>query len=184
MRTALAAAALGISLTTAGLVSCAGDGGPPITPGPAPSATPVFASEEEALAAAEGVYARYEAIANQVGQSGWVDTAPFAEVLTGEALADEVSGAEEVAAKGYRQVGESTYDTVSLQQVRDAGPGTVSIVVYLCSDVSEVDVVDGSGSSVVSPTRPDRQALEVGLVDLDGQLKIERVDAWSGTSFC
>src|SRR5690606_29904088 len=85
MRTATAAAALGITLLVAGITSCAEEGGgPPVAPAPAPSGTPVFASDEEALAAAEAVYARFRKLADNVGHAGWRDPSSLSSVLTGE----------------------------------------------------------------------------------------------------
>ena len=153
-------------------------------PGPDPSVTPVFASDEDALAAAEELYGRYLEVANALGQSGWRDTTRLTDVTTGRALEDELKNAEDFVLKGYVQTGESTFDTVSIQQIEDQGRSHVSITVYLCLDVSQVDVVDKSGESVVSSSRPDRQALEVEMNDGDEKLKVTRSEAWSGANFC
>jgi hypothetical protein len=184
MRIALAALTLGFTLAGAGLVSCAGPEGPPVSPGPQPSGTPVFASDEEALAAAEAAYSKYEAAINEVGHGGWKDTDLYLATLAGDALRQELEGADELASRGYVQVGDTTHDTMTLQQAQDHGHGTVTLVVYVCSDVSDVDVLNQEGESVVSPERPSRQPLEVEMNDLSGALKIVRRDAWSGTSFC
>jgi hypothetical protein len=184
MRTALVAAALGISLTTAGLVSCAEEGGPPITPGPAPGGAPVFASEEEALAAAEGVYQRYLDVSNAVGATGWTDLGPLHTVERSVALEDELETASEFRAQGYRQVGDVTFDSLTLQQFEAPRPGAVLITVYLCLDVTDVDLVDAKGRSVITPDRPDRQGVEVDIDDIEGVLKVSRSEPWSGASFC
>lgn len=185
MRIATGATTLGLILLLASaLAACVPDDVPAVPPAPAPSSAPVFESDEEALAAAEEAYGRYEAVTNAAGQTGWADTSKYVDVLVGDALADELDGAKQAVQLGYRQVGDSTHDTVSLQQVQDQGRGTVRIVVYLCSDVSLVDVLDKDGNSVVSASRPDRQSFEVELMDVDGELKVGRTDAWSGQSFC
>jgi hypothetical protein len=176
--------ALGILLVLAGLTSCTGDEGPPLSPMPVPSGTPVYASEEEALAAAEEVYGRYLEVSNAVGQGGWVDVDALREVERGEALEQELE-----AIAGYRdadltQVGTTTFDSLSLQQFTAAQAGEVLISFYLCLDVTGVDIVDRDGSSVVTSSRPDRQPVEVDIDDVDGTLKISRSEAWSGASFC
>ncbi|MEO8262313.1 MAG: hypothetical protein ABI566_07060 [Pseudolysinimonas sp.] len=144
----------------------------------------MFASEEDALAAAEELYGEYQVFSNALGQSGWADPTGFQEYLSGDALEDELDGAEALNSKGYRQVGDTTFDTTSVQQLADFGSGTVEITIYLCSDVTAVDVVDRDGISIVSAARPARQSLEVTMNDSEGSLKINRRDAWSGTSFC
>lgn len=183
MRTAATATALGITLSIAALASCSSpEHG--VMPVPEPSVTPVFASEEEALAAAGDLYGKYVAFANALGQSGWADPSGFEAYVRGEALDDELSSAKSFAEKGWVQHGDAVFDTLSVQQYEDGGPGLVEITVYVCSDVTAVDVIGPDGSSVVSPTRPDRQSLEVEMDDVDGDLKIVRSDAWSSTSFC
>jgi hypothetical protein len=184
MRTAAAATALGFTLLmTAGLAACVPDD-PVGPPSPGPSGTPVFASEEEALAAAEEVYGEYLAASNDLGESGWADSTALAEFTRGDLLADEEGSAQERNEKGWRQIGRSTFDSFTLQQVVDSGPGTVVITAYLCVDVTTVDVVDSSGQSVVSPERPPRQPIEVDLDDQEGDLKVSRSEAWSGQDFC
>lgn len=144
----------------------------------------MFASEEEALAAAGDLYGKYVAFANALGQSGWAEPSGFEAYVRGEALQDELSSAKSFAEKGWVQLGDAAFDKLSVQQYEDGGAGLVEITVYVCSDVTAVDVIGPDGSSVVSPTRPDRQSLEVEMDDVDGSLKIVRRDAWSGASFC
>ncbi|HWM32935.1 MAG TPA: hypothetical protein VNR36_01715, partial [Pseudolysinimonas sp.] len=169
---------------TAGLISCTGPEGPPLPPGPAPSGTPVFASDEEALAAAEGAYQRYLDVTNAVGAGGWKDTSPLEDVERGDALADELATAESYREAGYRQVGETTFDSLLLQRFQAPEPGAILITVYLCLDVTNVDLLDEHGDSVVGPDRPDRQGVEVDIDDVDGSLKLTRSEPWSGASFC
>lgn len=185
MRSAIAALGLGTTLTLAGLASCSSPPGPIEPPGPHPSSTPVFASDAEALAAAEELYGRYDSITNQLGSEGWDDPTRLADVLAEDALQNEIDSAAELSAKGYRQLGESTFDSLTLQQLVDRGLGEVDITVYVCADVSDVDVVDEHNHSVVAESRPDRQPLEVEMNDkMAGQLKIVRREAWSGSDFC
>lgn len=184
MRTAAAALALGFTLTAAGVASCSGPEGPGVTLTPEPGVTPVYSSDEEALAAAEELYGRYLEISNEIGQDGWGDTDRFAEVMRDDLLASELETSTGLHDKGWTQVGDTTFDSMTLQRLADGGAGSVEMVLYVCGDVSNVDVVDKSGRSVVSDSRPDRQPLEVGMDDSEGALKVNRSDAWSGIDFC
>jgi hypothetical protein len=184
MRIALAALTLGFTLAGAGLVSCAGPEGPPVSPGPRPSGTPVFASDEEALAAAEAAYQRYLDVSNAVGKDGWKETARFTEVSRGPALDDDLTAAGDLFDKGLRQVGDLKFDSLTLQRYEADHVGQVLIGVYLCLDVSDVDVVDADGHSIVGSERPDRQPLEVDIDDREKDLKVSRSEPWSGASFC
>jgi hypothetical protein len=144
----------------------------------------VFASDEEALAAAEAAYQRYLDVSNAVARDGWADTAPLGQVARDSALESDLANAAVYHDKGYHQVGEITTDSVSLQSYSAAARREVKITIYACADVSHVDLVDQSGVSIVGSDRPDRQPLEVDVDDQDGQLKVSRSEAWSGDSFC
>jgi hypothetical protein len=184
MRTAAAATALGLTLlAAAGLAACSPDD-PVIPPDPLPSVTPVFASDEEALAAAEKLYGEYQAAADALGASGWKDPTVLNAFVRGDVLRDELASAESFREKGYVQIGQATFDSFVLQQIDDRGPGTVFITAYLCVDVSAVDVVNSEGESITSPDRPDRQPLEIDIDDVEGGLRISRSEAWAGQDFC
>jgi hypothetical protein len=184
MRSAIAALGLGTTLTLAGLASCSSPPGPIEMPGPDPSSTPVFASDAEALAAAEDAFGAYIEASNRLGQSGWLETDELIEAMRGDALQAELDLATDYAAKRWKQVGDTTYDSMTLQQIRDNGSGPTLITVYVCADVSSVDVLDASGDSVVGSDRRDRQPFEADVDNQDGKFKVSRSEAWSGTSFC
>jgi len=128
---------------------------PHVTVAPTPSATAVFASDEEALAAAEASYAAYLAIADEVFADGGADAERLREVATGDLLETELKGFKDVTEKGWRSTGGSTFDSMVLQRY-DPHARPQEITVYLCDDISAVDVVGPDGTSVVSPTRPSR----------------------------
>jgi hypothetical protein len=176
-------AGLGIAVAVvAVLAGCSPGTGMPVPP-PDPTSTPVFASDEEALVAAEDAYGTYLDVSNDLGEGGWLDTGGLSAVLRGDALDEELDTAKSFSAKGYVQVGRSTFDTTTLQQW-SSEDGVISISVYLCLDVTAVDVVDDSGVSIVAPDRADRQSLEVVVDNVDGQFKVSGGDAWAGQPFC
>jgi len=138
---------------------------PPVGSVPAPSETPVFASDEEALAAAEAAYARYLEVSDRIFAEGGIDPDRLQEVTSREFLATSISGFERVQSNGWHSVGVSTFDSIELQQY-DAGARLDALTVYLCDDVSGVDVLGVDGASVVSPDRPSRTLFQVTF-DLD-----------------
>ena len=82
------------AVTIAGMLLLAGcGGGDPIpTLPPTPSATPIFASEEEALAAAEDAYAAYRGMSDQISAEGGANPERIAPFVTESRLADELRG--------------------------------------------------------------------------------------------
>ena len=146
---ALAAALLAGALT----VGC--------TPTPEPSPTPTgFATEEEAFAAAEETYRAYVDALNAVDLS---DPETFEDVYawtTGEANAGERKSLSDLHARGLT-VGGATR-IVSFTPVTFKGDPPL-VQARVCSDVSEVTLIDQDGSSAVGPDRRDAYALDVVL---------------------
>ncbi len=145
------------------------------------AAPPLFTTEEEALAAAEAAYAEYTRVLNEVGQAGWKDLAPLETVLVGDELASFRESAADAQSKGWRQVGEAKFDSVSIQFFE---PRPSAVTVYLCEDTSGVDIVDAQGTSVMAVEGLDRTPLEVEFSEDRGVLKVARDDTWTGDSFC
>lgn len=127
------------------------------TPEPEPTPTPAFSSEAEAFAAAEATYRAYVDALNQVDLS---DPGTFEAVYaltTGEANADFRKSFSTMQAKGYSITGISTATLVQPLEV----DGEQSVKLAVCLDVSQVEVVDPSGASVVDPDRLPVQAMTI-----------------------
>lgn len=155
-------------------------------PAPAPTADPVFASEEEALAAATKAYAAYLAVSDEI-TSGIADAEQIAPLVTDEYKILETNGFEKLRTDGIVTSGQSTFDSVRLQQYSDSISETDSFTAYLCSDISSVRLVDSNGQDVTPPERMNRLPLEIDFyfdTDDPSQLLIGRSDVWSGTNFC
>ena len=180
-----AGSALLVALASLVMLSgCVPDDSPPAPPQTTATAAPVFASEEEALAAATEAVQKYLAVSDQVAQDGGNDPSRFAEVVTAEWLPQEEKSAEFLRTEGLKQVGVSTFELASLQQW-DQEPDSVSIVLYLCFDLSTTDLVklDGSPSSV--ETTDSTVPVEVAVAAITpSPLRVERISPWSGDDFC
>jgi hypothetical protein len=134
------------------LVGCAPD------PSPSPTPTPAFASEEEAFAAAEATYRAYNEALNQVD---FADTDTFEDVyaqLSGSAAESTREAFSQFHADHLRSIGTTRFDSF---RPLSADLATGKVDANVCSDVSDVEVLDASGASVVSEDRPSRQPLDV-----------------------
>lgn len=154
-----AATALAVALTTA------------CTPDPAPSPTPTgFASEEDAFAAAEATYRAYVDALNDVDLADPATFEPVYDKLSGNALSDSKRTLSRLHADGYTRTGETL---VGQEQLASAELSSGRVTLSLCLDVTDVDVLDETGSSVVSPDRVDVQPLDVTFIKSSGELKID-----------
>ena len=147
--------AVGLSLG-----GCAPDAPAP-KPTASPSATPLFATDEEALAAAEEAYAAYLRVTDQVLSEGGSDPERLEAVVTGPQLETDVAEMAEAASLGYRSTGTTQFDQVVLQRVGTASEDAVTV--YLCQDVADVDIFDASGRSIIAKDRRARSKFEVSF---------------------
>ncbi|WP_447523136.1 hypothetical protein [Salinibacterium sp. NYA9b] len=150
---------------------------------PEPAATFVapYATDEEALAAAEEAYAEYLHISDLILQEAGADAERIAAVATGEFAQISIDGYEAIAADGSHSTGATTFDSMTLQRYSATGGNKEIISVYLCHDVSDVDLLDKNGKSLVPSDRRDRVQFEASF-DFDPaseRLSISQRAVWA-----
>ena len=177
------------------VVLLVGTSGCAAEPAPAPTssasssptpAAPVFASDEEALAAATEAYANYLATYDAAWSGDDTSMDAYLALSTGSARQEELESKKEWDAKGWRAIGTTSFDSMQLVDLELEG-GVQTVRTYVCLDVSKGDVVDASGASVAKADRPLRIPLEVDFQaptpDAD-DIKVSRSEVWSGRNFC
>ena len=173
-------------VATLALTGCVPDDGPIVVdPEPSSSASPIFESDEEALAAAEEAYGAYQVTEDLVSADGGAGPERLELVASRDALKAGLAGMEVFRESGYHSVGSTSVASFSLQQF-DPYPADSEGVVsaYLCLDLSDLDVVDSSGISVVSANRPAQQAFEVTFDFQDDALILGSREPWDGEGVC
>ena len=104
-------------------------------PPPTPSVEPLFASDEEALAAAEEAYAAYLAMSDEIAGDGGADPERIAPFVTTERLRDELDSVRRLLARtGFTQSGATTFDPLTASSSVDDGAARSSF--YACWDAS------------------------------------------------
>lgn len=182
-----AVGALAIVLTT--LSGCGSDT-PVEIPTQQPTSTPIFASDEEALAAAQEAYAAYQSTEDTILADGGSNPERIEPFAVRDALKSSLEAAGEFRDKKLHSVGDVTFQFSALQDYSvDAIDGIDVVSAYLCADVSGVDVLDESNTSVVPSSRPERQPFQVSF-DLIGteETKLSLVlatrETWGGDGVC
>lgn len=122
----------------------------------------LFETPEEALAAAEAAYAKYQAMSNLIAAEGGKDPERIAPFVTEEYLSEELKASAVYEMYDVRAQGDATFDSMRLQQYFKESAGYTVVVVYVCLDVSSVRIIDLAGVDV-TPKRADRILLEVGF---------------------
>jgi hypothetical protein len=155
------------------------------TSGSATSA-PLFASDEEALAAATAAYAEYLQVSDAIAVEGGADSERISSVVFEDYRESSLDDFASFADQGLRAVGMSKFDTVSLQNQTTSADGETEVVIYLCLDVSSVRILDQTGADVTPVSRNERLPLEIEVKSSSTtqDVRVSRSDIWSGGSFC
>lgn len=130
-------------------------GGCSASPEPKPTPTSLFASEEEAFAAAEEVYREY----NEAGSRG-DNTTKF---LTGTALESELETLRYLEENSLVLEGASVLTGFKAVNASPSG-GSYDLDARVCLDLSSVAVLDQNGDDITPPERADSVSLTVSFV--------------------
>lgn len=157
------------------LTGCATPTPMPTAP-PAPSEAPVFASDEEALAAAEEAYGAYMSAADEVIRGGGLSPELVEPYLSADLYQRDRESFEQFADNGWTGTGQATF-TMRLQDF-----DSHVVISYVCDDYSQTDVVNGRGESVVDPNRTRRFPHEVTFSV--PEMRIVSKELWNGGGVC
>lgn len=177
---ALAAVALGASLA-----ACADTTRIPPAPTDTDAVEPLFASDEEALAAAVEVYEEFLSATASILEDGGANPERLRPLVSEEIYQSELVGFRDVEDRGLRVIGVTTLTGARLQQRIVAQDQSAELVIsYICVSREGSDVLDGDGQSVVNPEAPTRLSFEVETTHTaEGGIVTEKV-FWGDTSVC
>ncbi|MGV8859094.1 hypothetical protein [Rhodoglobus sp.] len=125
---------------------------------PQPTSTFVapYATDEEALAAAEEAYAEYVRVINVTLRNAAVDEVLLESVAVGAELEDAIAVYSRLASEGKHSTSDITFDQVELQRYSRDGSAKELVTIYVCEDLSKAFLVDASGSRVKDDDVPPR----------------------------
>ena len=177
-------AALALVAAALLLSGCTGDA-PVVLPSPQSSIAPVFASDEEALAAAEEAYGRYLAASDAINAKNGEDPQTIAPFVHPDYLPELLAEFESFRTNKTYVEGNVEFDSIELQQYSDDLDGPAQVAVYLCLDVTKARLMSEDDEDI-TPNRNDRLPLEVVLEtkDREPNLLIKSGELWTGEDFC
>ena len=154
---------------------------------PAPVITPMFASDAEALAAATDAYAAYVRVSDEITGEAGEGTQRIAPFVSKRQLKNEIKAFDYYSANSLSSQGHTKFDSVSLQSRVENLRGISLIVVYLCSDVAGISLLNVAGTAVTSTALATRYPLEVEFIATGKTADlflIDRSESWQGKNFC
>ena len=156
------------ALMLAALSACGNNDANP-SPPPASSSSPTASSSsaspaspsDQAAAHATDLVRRYFVTLDEVRTKPASSLSRLKAVAIGTQLTAQTKLVKEGRQRGLRQVGSTRIAHLTVQSINldnsDPSSGKVpTVTVDVCWDVSDADLVDKNGQSVVSPDRPDR----------------------------
>jgi hypothetical protein len=164
LRTRALALPLLLVLTLAG---CGSSPLPRALGGPA-EALP-FASAEDALAAAVEVYLGFQEAYAELASRPGDDPTRLSEWATGEYLEVSLSDLEFMALNGWRSTGEGTSSAFVLRTYSPSSSKGI-VVMDLCDNITDVDIVDQEGGSIVQGDRNNIGTMSATFDLVDGQI--------------
>lgn len=138
------------------------------SPSPSPSPTSTLSPEQEAAQAAAVEYFR---ALNAVRSDPDADFQQVANATTGDQTAAEANVINDFRSQGVVQVGEIAYHYKGIGPVTEV-EGTKSVEVHVCSDSTNSDMVDASGSSVLDPQRSRFVDFKLDMVQVGDQWRL------------
>lgn len=172
------------------IAGCAASPVPALTPSATPdAAAPLFASDDEALAAAEEAYAAYRDASDRIFADGGSEPERLAEYASSELFERERAGFDQAMAEGLRYVGATNVVAFRLQAHRPkARPPEPLVTAYACVDYSDVDVLDASGTSRTDPSRSKQLGFLVsfvpGIEQPRAKLVVSDTQLWASGGVC
>ncbi|WP_315097815.1 hypothetical protein [uncultured Cellulomonas sp.] len=153
-------------LPVAALVGCT-----PSDPAPSPTATsaaptatptPTLDAEELAeqqnIADATAALHEFNDLDNAAAQAGYGDWTSLGGHLSGDFLPAMIAAYEDYGRSGWRTTGPVELVGTEVAEYRPdpVGTGTEVVLLDTCIDISQADLVDAAGTSVVAPPEHDR----------------------------
>ncbi|WP_066593926.1 hypothetical protein [Cryobacterium arcticum] len=169
-----------------GAAGCTAPSTPTPTSNP-PTVAPIFASDEEALAAATEAYTNYVETADLIITEGGIDPERIVQYTSGDLAETEMQSYRSLQQQGLHGTGKSAYSNFAVQAFTpDAPDGEGILTAYVCSDVSGTDIVDAEGRSTLAAERHPRTPFLI-VFDLNSEgnrLLVSAANVWDGAGVC
>ncbi|MDH6208094.1 hypothetical protein [Aurantimicrobium minutum] len=169
---------IAIPLIAIALAGCSAQTHTPQETTAATEQKPLFATDAEALAAAEAAYANYLEVSDQIARDGGANPERLKGFVSQDQYLTEIEPFTAMKTEGSAQTGQSSFDTLHLQTFTGE-----EVTAYLCLDNSKVSITTAYGETK-TPSTPRWPLLVSFKLDSNNKLVLSGSETWSGTNFC
>jgi len=157
------------------------------TPQVVADVVPSILTQDQAMVAAEILFADYLAALDLVWQTGASDPTTMASTTSTRGLVREIDMVQGLAGSGRVQVGDSSFDHLALQKFNAFPDGSAVLDVTLCIDLADTTMVDtetGLNPKVPTHVRLPFSATLVTEVDSETGFVVDELRDWNDADFC
>ena len=145
---------------------------------------PLFATDEEALSAAQSAYAKYLEVSDQIARDGGANPERLRGLVSDALYSEQLSAYKELQSSGIHAGGSTAMDHFRIQDFSNLASND-AFTTYVCLDVSSNPVLDSEGKDVTPSDRQSRIPLSISFIAEGSQhLIINTSEVWTGTNFC
>ena len=168
-----------IPIVAVALAACSTQATPKPESTQAASEKPLFATDEEALAAAQAAYANYLEVSDQIARDGGANPERLKGLVSDQLFQESKSVFENYSSKSLEVLGSTSFDSLHVSEITNQ---TASY--YVCLDVSGTHILSADGVDQTPTNRPARVPILFVLQNSGDLLTIESSEVWSGRNFC
>ncbi|MBK5239106.1 MAG: hypothetical protein JJE28_08380 [Actinomycetales bacterium] len=148
-------------------------------------ATPMFASDEEALAAAEAAYRNYIDVSDQIARDGGAGLERVKSFVTRNVFSQDREASALYTSGNLHASGSTGVDSFRAQTLRITDSESI-LDAYVCLRFDTLRILDISENDVTPSTRSNNLPLVIKLVATEptSDFLLSASEVWTGTNFC
>jgi hypothetical protein len=160
---------------------------PRVIPTAPETVKPVFASDADALAAAEKAYVKYLAVSDAVGDDGGKNPERITPLVAPDWLPTELKSYATFEKSGNTFSGSTSFTSFRLQRDEQTSDSLADVTVYVCLDLTKTRELNSVGTDITPRSRVDVYPIVAEF--LSSQLAPTTLlfagnEPWSGKNFC
>jgi hypothetical protein len=178
------------SITVLALAGCSGTEapGPPtseISSTPNAEPTPMFASDDEALAAAELAYRNYIAVSDEIARDGGADIERIESIVTSDMFIQDSRASALYSTGKLHAAGFTAVESFRFQSLNNTSTESV-LAAYVCLRFDALRILDDQGADVTPASRSNSLPLVVRMISIEPTpfFLMSSSEVWSGSNFC
>ncbi|MEK7663737.1 MAG: hypothetical protein AAB357_06160 [Actinomycetota bacterium] len=170
---------IAIPLIAIALAGCSAQPPAPKETAAATEQKPLFATDAEALAAAEAAYANYLEVSDQIARDGGANPERLKGIVSDQLYKESSDVFITYLTNSINVDGSTSFDSLHVADI-----SSTAATFYVCLDVSGTNLLSADSEIVTPQNRQSRLPIVFGVSKTGEKFKIESSEVWSGRNYC